>query len=318
MVITLKRDFAMGKAERGDDEVTVQSMTGFARVEGRDAATGTEWVWDLRSVNGKGLDARFRLPAGFEPLEKPVREALAAVLSRGSINVSLSVSRPVAAAGLAINAAWLETLIAVAAETRARFPGQVEAPAFDGLLQVKGVVETAETPTDEAAETALRALLLADFDRAVAALSAARADEGARIAAVIVEHVDTIAALVARAETTASARTDTRKERLSRQVADLLETTSLPEDRLAQELALLVTRFDVREELDRLVSHIVAARDLLARGQGIGRKFDFLCQEFNREANTLCSKSSDAELTAVGLDLKTTIDRLREQVQNIE
>lgn len=293
-------------------------MTGFARVEGRDAATGTEWVWDLRSVNGKGLDARFRLPSGFEPLEKPLRDALAGVLSRGSVSISLSVARPAAAAGLSLNAAWLDTLIAASAEVRARFPGQVEAPTFDGLLQVKGVVETAEAPADETAEAALQAQLLADFSRAVTALAEARAEEGARIAAVVSEHVDTIADLVARAETTASARADTRKERLTRAVAELLDAAEMPEERLAQELALLITRFDVREELDRLASHIAAARTLMAQGQGIGRKFDFLCQEFNREANTLCSKSSDAELTAIGLDLKTTIDRLREQIQNIE
>jgi len=293
-------------------------MTGFARVEGRDAATGTEWVWDLRSVNGKGLDARFRLPSGFEPMEKPLRDALAQALSRGSVSISLSVTRAAAASGLSINTAWLETLIAASAEVRARFPGQVEPPAFDGLLQVKGVVETAEPPADTTAEAALQGLLLADFSRAVAALSAARADEGARIAAVVTEHVDAIAGMIARAETTASARTDTRKERLARQLAELLDAAEMPEERLAQELALLITRFDVREELDRLASHIAAARALLAQGQGIGRKFDFLCQEFNREANTLCSKSADAELTAIGLDLKTTIDRLREQIQNIE
>ncbi|MGE4527730.1 MAG: YicC/YloC family endoribonuclease, partial [Rhodospirillaceae bacterium] len=209
--------------------MSLHSMTGFARIDGRDAETGAEWVWDLRSVNGKGLDARFRLPAGFEPLEKPLRDALAAALSRGSVSIALTVARPAAAAGLALNTAWLETLIAASAEVRARFPGQVEPPAFDGLLQVKGVVETAETPSDETAEAALHAQLLADFSRAVAALAAARAEEGARIAAVVSEHVDVIADLVARAENTASARADTRKERLSRAVAELLDAADLPE-----------------------------------------------------------------------------------------
>ncbi len=293
------------------------SMTGFARVEGR-APDGTAWVWDLRSVNGKSLDVRFRLPQGCESLEKPLRERIGSSLIRGSVNIGLALNRAAKATGLGINAAWLDTLIAAAAETLARHPGSVAPPTFDGLLQVKGVVETAEAPADDSAEAALQALVLADFDRAVAALAAARAEEGQRIAKVIVEQVDTIARLVAQAETAEAARPEARKERLNRMVAELLDAAPLPEERIAQELALLVTRYDIREELDRLDSHVAAARSLFAEGQGIGRKFDFLCQEFNREANTLCSKSSDAVLTGIGLELKTVIDRLREQIQNIE
>lgn len=293
------------------------SMTGYARTEGR-AEDGTAWVWDLRSVNGKSLDARLRLPPGCEPLEKPLRERLALVAQRGSISVSLTLARPAAANGLSINRDWLETLIRSAAETLARHPGAVAPPSFDGLLQVKGVIETAEAPPENGAEAALHALLLADFETAAQALAAARAEEGARLAAVVTEHIDTIARLVAAAAASDAARPDARKERFGRAVAELLEATTLPEDRIAQELALLFTRFDVREELDRLASHIVAARALLAEATGIGRKFDFLCQEFNREANTLCSKSADAALTAIGLELKTVIDRLREQIQNIE
>lgn len=293
------------------------SMTGFARVEGR-TPDGTAWVWDLRSVNGKSLDVRFRLPQGCESLEKPLRDRIGSGLARGSVNIGLALTRSARAAGLGINAAWLDTLIAAAAETLARHPGTVAPPSFDGLLQVKGVVETAEAPADDSAEAALHGLLLADFDRAIAALGRARADEGGRIAKVIVEQVDTIERLVSLAEAAEAARPEGRRERLNRMVAELLDTTTLPEDRIAQELALLATRYDIREELDRLGSHIAAARALFAEGQGIGRKFDFLCQEFNREANTLCSKSSDATLTGIGLELKTVIDRLREQIQNIE
>ncbi len=293
------------------------SMTGFARVEGR-AEDGTAWVWDLRSVNGKSLDVRLRMPPGLEVLEKPVRERLAAAAARGSVNVSLSVVRPAAAQGLAINQAWLETLIRTGAEVCARHPGAVTPPGFDGLLQVKGVIEASEAAAQDGDAAALQAALLAEFDRAVAELKTARAEEGARIGAVVIDHIDAIERLVAEAEACDAARPEARKERLNRLVADLLETTTLPEDRITQELALLVTRFDVREELDRLASHIAAARVLIAEARGIGRKFDFLCQEFNREANTLCSKSSDAALTAVGLELKTVIDRLREQIQNIE
>lgn len=293
------------------------SMTGFARVEGR-SPDGTAWVWDLRSVNGKSLDVRFRLPQGCESLEKPLRDRVGASLVRGSVNIGLSLARAARLSGLGINAAWLETLIAAAAETLARHPGTVAPPSFDGLLQVKGVVETAEAPADDSSEAALHGLILADFDRALAALAEARADEGQRIAKVVVEQVDTIERLVKAAEAAEAARPEARKDRLARMIGELLETTTLPEDRIAQELALLVTRYDIREELDRLASHIAAARDLFAEGQGIGRKFDFLCQEFNREANTLCSKSADATLTGIGLELKTVIDRLREQIQNIE
>jgi uncharacterized protein (TIGR00255 family) len=296
------------------------SMTGYARAEGRDAAKGVAWVWDLRSVNGKGLDLRCRLPGGYEPLEKPLRDRLSAAFSRGSISVSLSLVRDAAAIGLRLNQAWLDVLIDAAAETIFRHPGAVLPPAFDGLLQVKGVVESADLPDPASAaeEEALAAALLADFDRAVAALAQSRAEEGERIAAVVAAQVDEIETLVGRAQDCAAARPEAQKAKLHRLVAELLETAEMPEDRLAQELALIVTRIDVREELDRLGSHIVAARTLLAQGVGIGRKFDFLCQEFNREANTLCSKSSDAELTSVGLALKTVIDRLREQIQNIE
>ncbi len=241
------------------------SMTGYARAEGRDAASGVAWIWDLRSVNGKGLDLRCRLPGGFEALEKPLRDKLAAAFSRGSINASLNLDRAAAEAGLRINRAWLDTLIAAAAEACAAHPGAVLPPRFDGLLQVKGVVENADLSALAAAEEeALAAPILADLDRAVAALAEARAEEGARIAQVIAAQVAEIADLVGRAKDSAAARLETQKERLARLLGEVLETADLPEDRLAQELALIATRTDVREELDRLDGHIVAARALLA------------------------------------------------------
>ena len=291
-------------------------MTGYARTEGRDETQA--WVWDLRSVNGKGLDVRCRLPAGFETLDRPVRERLAKAFSRGSVNVGLTVSRAAGAgAGLAIDRAWLDALIALAEDAARAHPG-LRPTSVGELIQVRGVAEPADAPAGDEETAARDASILAGFDAAVAALAAARRAEGSRIAEVVAALVEEIAALVDAAAASAAAQPAALKDRLRRQVAELLEASALPEARIAAEAALLATRFDVREELDRLKSHIAAARNLLAQKGPVGRRFDFLCQEFNREANTLCSKSADAELTAVGLDLKTAIDRLREQIQNIE
>jgi len=296
------------------------SMTGYARAEGRHADTGTEWVWDLRSVNGKGLDIRCRLPSGCEGLEKTVRDRLGAALVRGSINLTLTINRSATQQALRVNEDWLVKLIEASRQVCAQHGDAVDKPTFDGLLQVKGVIEASDpvSPCVED-EAALQALMLKDLDLAIAQLKEARQQEGERMAEVVTGLISGISALVRQAETNASVRDEALRDRLQRQVRDLLAAQSdVSGERLAQELAILATRYDIREELDRLKSHIQAAYDLLAQGTAIGRKFDFLCQEFNREANTLCSKASDAQLTAVGLELKTVIDRLREQIQNIE
>ncbi len=202
---------------------------------------------------------------------------------------------------------------------RARdLPPHVAPPSFDGLLQVRGVLEVAEPVLDEAALKARDAAVVASFQEALAALGTARDAEGARLDAVLKAHLKTIEDLTAAAARAAATRPEAVAERLRALVSGLLEGTTVSEDRLAQEIALVAARIDVREELDRLTSHVAQAHELMAADGPCGRRLDFLCQEFNREANTLCSKSQDADLTRIGLDLKAVIDQFREQVQNIE
>jgi len=293
-------------------------MTGYARSEGSDSQVS--WVWEAKSVNGRGLELRVRLPSGHDALEPVAREAVARHCRRGNIQVSLNVTRVVEAPSVRVNTRLLEQVLGVCQEMAARFP-TVAPASWDGLLAVRGVVEATEAEDIDAEavrlgrETAMKATL----DTMLAALSAMRLGEGARLAAVLTAQLDEVEGLAARAGATASLRPEAVKARLKAQVAAVLEAApALPEDRLAQEVALIAVKADIREELDRLVAHVAAARELIAGGGAIGRKLDFLSQEFNREANTLCSKASDVELTRIGLDLKAVIDQFREQVQNIE
>ena len=297
---------------------TIASMTGFARSGGQRPEMGLSWTWEARSVNGKGLDVRVRWPNGFDALEAPAKELVARHLTRGSVTVSLQTRTDAAAGGgqVRINQALLAQLMDLARD----LPLHVQPPSFDGLLQVRGVLETveAEEPDDEARK-ALETEMLASLDQALTGLKAARHEEGARLNTILRAHLATIADLVSRAGQTASARPDAMQDRLRAALSQLLEAkVPVSEDRLAQELALIATRQDVREELDRLVAHIAQATELLDAGGPVGRRLDFLCQEFNREANTLCSKAQDTALTRIGLELKTVIDQLREQVQNVE
>lgn len=297
---------------------TIASMTGFARSGGQRPEMGLSWTWEARSVNGKGLDVRVRWPNGFDALEAPAKELVARHLTRGSVTVSLQTRADAAAGGgqVRINQALLAQLMDLARN----LPLHVQPPSFDGLLQVRGVLETveAEEPDDEARK-ALETEMLASLDQALTGLKAARHEEGARLNTILRAHLATIADLVSRAGQTASARPDAMQDRLRAALSQLLEAkVPVSEDRLAQELALIATRQDVREELDRLVAHIAQATELLDAGGPVGRRLDFLCQEFNREANTLCSKAQDTALTRIGLELKTVIDQLREQVQNVE
>ena len=294
---------------------TLASMTGFARAEGE--ADGLAWSWELKSVNGKSLDLRFRLPAGYESLELPLRALVGERLKRGSVSVSLTIARTAAGAALQVNRAILDQMLALARE----LGREIEAapPRIDGLLALRGVLESAEEMPDPALRERREALLLAGCRKAIDALSVMRCAEGARLGAVLAERLREIADLVAAAEASAATQPDAIRSRLKSLVDALSDAVpSIPEERLAQEAALLVARGDIREELDRLAAHIAAARELLAEGGAIGRRLDFLCQEFNREANTLCSKSADVELTRIGLALKAGIEQLREQVQNIE
>jgi uncharacterized protein (TIGR00255 family) len=295
--------------------VTVSSMTGFARAEGHE--DGVSWVWEVKSVNGKSLDVRFRLPPGLEALELPLRANIAKRVKRGALSVTLTLTRAGAAGGLRVNREALAQLVALAQELVEQ--GRAAPPRADGLLALRGVLEIGEEHENEEGRERREAALLRNCDTALDRLVAMRLAEGGRLIPALEARLADIARLVDIAEDSAGARPEALKARLHEMVGALLEASPpLPPERLAQEAALLVAKADVREELDRLGAHVVAAQELLAEGDAIGRRLDFLCQEFNREANTLCAKSGDMALTRIGLDLKAAIDQLREQAQNVE
>ncbi len=291
----------------------MQSMTGFARVEG--ATEGLSWIWEARSVNGKGLDIRSRLPNGLDLLEQAAREAADRHMARGNVTVSLSISRD-AAQSLSINREAFDQIVAMARELGDQ--DGVAPPSLDGLLRLPGVMETT-TQNNEPLDEETVALLRVGLEDLMAALGANRAVEGGRLLAVMNQLLEEIAGLVAGAAESAGAQPDHIRERLLAQIADMTQGQHpVTEERLAQEVTILATRADVREEIDRLKTHLEALRDLLGNEAAPGRRLGFLCQELLREANTLCSKSSETGLTAIGLDLKVAIDRLREQALNVE
>jgi uncharacterized protein (TIGR00255 family) len=295
--------------------MALMSMTGFARRDG--AAHGQRWVWELRSVNGKGLDVRLRLPPGLDRLEPVVREKAGKLLSRGNVQASLTVSRETTATTFRIN----EDLLSAILDAMNRIADRVDAtaPTLDGILAIKGVLEVAEVEEDEATRAAIDKAILADLDLALADLVAARAREGEAIERILAAQIDAIERLTRAADACPARTPEAIRNRLAEQVAALFDAVpSLDPQRLHQEAVILATRADVREELDRLVAHVAEARRLIASGAAVGRRLDFLAQEFNRESNTLCSKSNDRELTTIGLELKTVVDQLREQIQNAE
>lgn len=296
----------------------LMSMTGFADLAG--SAGGVAWVWDARSVNARGFDLRLRLPEGLEGLEAPLRAAFGQRFSRGAVSVSLRLGAATAGRAPRLNPEALEAAIgaALAAAEAAQARGLDLAPmtAAD-LLGLRGVVESEARAPGEVPDVV--AALAASVEPLAAALGAARAEEGARLEAVLAAQLDRIADLVAAARTLAEGRGARQGEVLrARLEAVLAATAAVDPARLAQELALVAVRADVTEELDRLEAHLAAARGLLGGTAAAGRRLDFLTQEFNREANTLCAKAQAVELTAVGLDLKVVIDQFREQVQNVE
>ena len=293
----------------------IASMTGYARASG--GTDTARFNCEVKSVNGRGLDMRLRLASGFDALEGELRRRIGKALSRGSVTFTLDVDRSGAGAEIEVNEAALATVMATLDRLSHRIEAQ--APRLDGILALKGVLVERQHPAGAEAEEALHAAILAAADEALAGLVAARRGEGDHLRTILAARLDEIETLSTAAENHPSRSRDAALERLRLQIADLREADArLPEDRLAQEALLLATKADIREELDRLAAHVAAARKLLATGGPIGRKLDFLSQEFNREANTLCSKSAAVELTAIGLDLKAAIDQLREQVQNIE
>lgn len=288
----------------------LSSMTGYARIGAE--APGLSFVWEARSVNGKALDARPRLPAGWERLEGPVREAVAARFKRGSIALTLQIVRVEEAAAYRVNRGLLDDLADLC-----RTRGQE--PDIAALLAVRGVVEPAEAAAIDPGDEAVSAPVLAALGETLDQLAEMREAEGGRIAATLHDRLGEIEALVEEADGLAATRPEAIRARLLDQIAGLMEAPAgLDPDRLAQEVALLAAKADIREELDRLGAHIAAARALMGEDGAVGRKLDFLCQEFNREANTLCAKSNDAALTRLGLALKASVDQLREQVQNVE
>lgn len=294
-------------------------MTGYARAQGSDDRR--RWVWEARSVNGRNLEIRCRVPQGFDRLENPARTAVSSRLKRGNVSLTLTIGSEQQGKPLRINRALLADLAALVEEVR-RTTGAAP-PTADGLLRVRGVIEEQEERVESEAEiAALDRALQSSLDEVLAALVAARAGEGRALSGVIERLISEVEALCERAAERAATQVGTLRERFTVQLAELMERAPpLSEERFAQEVALLVGKADVREELDRLAAHIAQARALLGEARPdnpVGRKFDFLCQEFNREANTLCSKSSDIELTRIGIDLKGAIERLREQVQNVE
>jgi uncharacterized protein (TIGR00255 family) len=296
--------------------MAVRSMTGFARVDGHDQAV--TWYWEVRSVNGRGLDVRLRLPPGGEGLEEPARKLAGERLTRGNVMIQLTQRRSEAASRIVVNNAALDQLLEISDELRDRL-GALP-PTVEGLLALRGVLESVDVVDEETVVAEREAHQLSDLMRALDQLVKARESEGARLAVVLRGHIDRIEELVGAVERSPARTPKAIRARLAVSIERLLgeKAREFDVDRLHQEAVLLATKADVEEELQRLRTHIAAARDLLAEGGSIGRRFDFLVQEFNREANTLCSKANDTDITRAGLEMKSLIDQMREQVQNIE
>jgi uncharacterized protein (TIGR00255 family) len=296
----------------------VNSMTGFAALKG--SIDGARWAWEVRSVNARGLDLRLRLPEGMDDLEATVRKAFSAALTRGNVSVNLRLHSDAATGVTALDEAQLDRVLK-ALKTVETMAGDQElhltASTGADILALRGVLETSDNRDQNQQE--LSTAIKTQLPDLVVDFVAARAAEGAALRGVLNQRLAQVTELVSMAKPAAVERQKTVAKSLRRNLETLLENTDgLDEGRIAQELAMLAVKADVTEELDRLEAHIVAADELLNSDGAIGRKFDFLMQEFNREANTLCSKSGSPELTSIGLDLKTVIDQMREQVQNVE
>jgi uncharacterized protein (TIGR00255 family) len=295
--------------------MTLKSMTGFARADG--VHGDTSWSWEARSVNGRSLEIRLRLPSGFEALEIRARGLAQEKLARGNCTLNLGIRREAGKTEIRLNEAALAQAQAVA--ERAQALTDLKPPRLDTLLAMRGVVEAAEAEDSEAAQAALHHALFAGLAKVLDQLVSARAAEGERLEAVISKQLATIAALVGRASDAAARQPEVLGARLAEQIARLNEASAgLDPERLHQEALLLAAKADIQEELDRLRAHLAAAKELTESDQPVGRKFEFLTQELNREANTICSKASDIEISRTGIEPKTVIDQLREQVQNIE
>jgi uncharacterized protein (TIGR00255 family) len=295
--------------------MALSSMTGFARSHG--ASGPYSFEWELKSVNAKGLDLRLRLPPGWDELEAYAKKRGAEVLARGTIYATLNVKRANALSTVRVNEDVLESLIKVAVQLASKI--DAVAPSIDGLLAIRGVVEVVEPESDEEEDKAAKAAAATAFDTALADLITMRRRDGVTLGLILGQRMDEVTALAKNAEATPGRRPEAIRARLAEQVATLLEASDrFDADRLAQEALLMAAKADIREELDRIASHVAQARELIAKGGPVGRRLDFLAQEFHREVNTCCSKSIDIELTNTGLEMKNVVEQFREQVQNLE
>ncbi|MBR0827966.1 YicC family protein [Bradyrhizobium manausense] len=295
--------------------MALSSMTGFARSHG--ASGPYTFEWELKSVNAKGFDLRVRLPQGFDEVEAHAKKRAGEVLSRGTVYANLNVKRANAAASVRINEDVLNAVLKVAAQLSGRV--DAVAPSIDGLLSIKGVIEVAEPESNEDEDKAARAAVAEAFDKALAELVEMRKREGTSLGQILIQRVDEIEGLAKKAEASPGRKPEAIRARLAEQIATLLDTSDrFDADRLTQEALMIATKADIREELDRIASHVAQARELIGKGGPIGRKLDFLAQEFHREVNTCCSKSNDIELTNTGLAMKNVVEQFREQVQNLE
>jgi len=295
--------------------MALSSMTGFARSHGTSGAYA--WAWEAKSVNGKGLDVRLRLPPGWDAIEIAARALVAEKLARGSVQINLTVERTGSPPTVRVNTAVLEAVLATVRQLAPRI--EAAPPSLDGLLALKGVMEVGEAEEREEDRREAERTVIAGFAAALGALAEMRRREGDALARVLTARLGDIGALAQRAELVPGRRPEAIRVRLAEQVAALLaQSERFDPDRLHQEAILIATKADVREELDRLAAHVAQAQLLIGQGGPVGRRLDFLAQELNREANTLCAKANDVELTNIGLELKAAVEQFREQVQNVE
>lgn len=295
--------------------MALSSMTGFARSHGNSGPYAFEW--ELKSVNAKGFDFRMRLPPGWDDLEPLARRRASELLSRGTVYANLNVKRVGNLSTIRINEDVLASILNVAGDLAKRTGGAP--PSVDGLLAIKGVIEVVEPESDDIEMQAAKATAMSGFEEALQSLVDMRQREGISLGEILGQRMDEIESLTASAEAAPGRKPDAIKARLADQISTLLDTSDrFDSERLHQEALMMAAKADIREELDRIASHIAQTRELLAKGGAIGRRLDFLSQEFNREVNTCCSKSNDLELTNTGLEMKSVVEQFREQVQNLE
>jgi uncharacterized protein (TIGR00255 family) len=295
--------------------MALSSMTGFARGHGVSGAYA--WAWEIKSVNAKGLDLRLRLPSGWDAVEAPARSRGSEALSRGTVYANLTVDREGVAPVVKVNNAVLDAVLATARAVAQRI--EASPPTLDGLLALKGVIEVADAEENENERRAAEAAVIAGFGQVLGGLVETRRQEGEALGRVLAARLSEIAGLAKRAENAPGRRPDAIKARLAEQIETLLTGSArFDPDRLHQEAIMIATKADIREELDRLAAHVEQSQRLIGQGGAVGRRLDFLAQELNREANTLCAKAIDVELTNIGLDLKAVVEQFREQVQNVE